>query len=351
MISGISIIICCYNSATRLPKTLANLVAQKVTNEIPWEVIIVDNASTDNTHQVATESWKQDAPASLRVVYEPQPGLSYARQRGFTEAKYDIISFVDDDNWVCPEWVQTVAHVMSEHPEVGACGGLNKAVSEVNLPWWFQRYEQYYAVGTQAEHPGDITQHPGILWGAGLSVRKQAWQKLQNQSFHSILTGRKGTSLSSCEDYELCFALRAAGWHLWYEPRLYLQHCLPSSRLQWSYMRRLMRGNGASSVGLDAYSVISEVNNRGWDGWRSQIMKNWYIRVAITLVKLCCYPHKLILFSCFSWEGDSEILHIETLLGRLSELIQKRQVYTLNLKIVREAPWRIKSQSGLTSNG
>lgn len=338
MVTGISVVICCYNSAKRLPQTLAHLASQKVADDLAWEVIVVDNASVDDTAQVAKVLWSQEAAVPLRVVHAPQQGLSYARHRGFTEAAYEIVSFVDDDNWLCPEWVQTVAEVMSQHPQVGACGGYSEIVSEVEIPWWFKQYQRDYAVGPQGKEAGDVTWSQGFLWGAGLSVRKQALQKLFDLGFQPLLSDRKGNTLASSGDYELCLALRGAGWRLWYEPRLQLRHCLPPQRLQWNYLRRLKRGFGASSVGLDAYSFISQENQLGL---KAYFMYSWYCRFAIALLKLLCYPHKLLVFSWYLGEGDSQILSVETLIGRLSELLKSRKAYKQNIKAVREASWRV----------
>jgi len=72
-----------------------------VSPSIPWEVIVVDNASTDNTTAVAHQYWPSDVPTSLRVVYEPRLGLSHARRRGFSEASYGVVSFGTRDlKWV-----------------------------------------------------------------------------------------------------------------------------------------------------------------------------------------------------------------------------------------------------------
>ncbi|HLB90290.1 MAG TPA: glycosyltransferase, partial [Terriglobales bacterium] len=111
--TGVSAIVCCYNSASRLPATLAHLASQRCEGRFPWEVILVDNASTDGTGRIAQELWPQDAPVHLRVVHEARLGLAYARQRGISAARYELLSFVDDDNWVCPNWVQLVWELMS----------------------------------------------------------------------------------------------------------------------------------------------------------------------------------------------------------------------------------------------
>jgi len=80
---GVSIVICCHNSARLLPKTLSHLKRQRVPDGLSWEVVIVDNASTDDTGRIARGCWAEGGPVCLRVIREPRLGLSYARERGF----------------------------------------------------------------------------------------------------------------------------------------------------------------------------------------------------------------------------------------------------------------------------
>src|SRR5439155_12302864 len=88
---GISVVVCCYNSAQRLPATLGHLAAQEVHEGLDWEIIVVDNASTDETSRAAHAAWPAPPTcggypgAPLRVVFEPHAGLSNARQRGLDE--------------------------------------------------------------------------------------------------------------------------------------------------------------------------------------------------------------------------------------------------------------------------
>src|SRR5436853_1166376 len=134
---GVSVVICCHNSTERLSPTLAHLAAQQVPEGLDWEVLLIDNMSTDGTADMARSLWPADAGAPLRVVLETQIGTTAARCRGLAEARYEFVTLVDDDNWVCPEWVRIVAEVMQAHPEIGACGGLNEAVCEGEAPPWF----------------------------------------------------------------------------------------------------------------------------------------------------------------------------------------------------------------------
>src|SRR5215204_3095757 len=100
---GVSIIICGYNSSKRISPTLKALQKQQFADKlVSWEVIFVDNASTDDTEHVATEVWNSDPVTSFKIVKEEKPGLMHARKKGLAHAINDIVSFIDDDNWVEP---------------------------------------------------------------------------------------------------------------------------------------------------------------------------------------------------------------------------------------------------------
>ena len=99
-----------------------------------------------------------------------------------------------------------------------------------------------------------VTDDPGYLWGAGMTVRRIAWQHLLGNGFMPPLVDRRGTAnYNSGGDAEICFALRLSGWRLWFEPALRLRHFLLKHRLDWRYLRRLLRGFGASTLVLDPY--------------------------------------------------------------------------------------------------
>lgn len=329
---GISIVICCHNGASRLPQTLAHLAAQQVNKELPWEVIVIDNASTDRTAEVALSLWPDPFPAPLRIISEPQLGLSYARERGFSEAKYEIVSFVDDDNWVNPDWITLAAETMMLHPEVGACGGASEAVCEDTPPRWFKKYKSSYGIGPAENKAGYVQ----CLWGAGLTVRKSAWVNLIKKGFHFILTGRKGKMLTSCEDNELCAALQLSNWRLWYEPRMRLKHFLSKHRLEWRYLRRLYRANGASSLGLDPYFYAT----RNTAALLDRMKRTWKWQALSAVKRLLSCPTKLFSFLVSSTEENYDILEVEATLGRLLELLRLRRKYDENMGKIAHAKWR-----------
>jgi len=311
---GVTVVICCHNSAERLPRTLACLAAQQVRPELPWEVMVIDNASNDDTANVALTSWPSNIHAPLRIVNEPKLGLTYARCRGLDSAKHEVVSFVDDDNWVHPKWVETAANVMSMRPRVGACGGQSEAKCEINPPWWFDLYQEYYAVGAQSDHQGDITWLRGYIWGAGLTVRKAAWRHLKNLGFRFLLGDREGSTLQSGGDIELCLALRLAGWTLWYEPQLQLIHYLPKCRLNWIYLRNLVRQCGSASIVHRAYTP------RNLRTAKSRLESSWLLQAMISFIKLIASCRQLLLKSPHTWEGNAAVLDMESRIGELQHI-------------------------------
>lgn len=268
--------ICCYNSENTISEVLEHLFRQKNTGDFPWEVIVVDNASTDRTASMAREAWRRD-DVGLKVVFEGEPGLSHARRKGLAIALYPVIVFVDDDNLLCEDYLARAHMIMTSHPDVGLAGGLGIPRTTGDRPGWFKANESAFAVGPQAEGLGYLPAKRTYLHGAGVVMRKEAWERLTTNGFEFLLSGRKGKALSSGEDSELTYAFRLAGYALWYDPGLKFEHMIPDKRLNWSYIVKLAFEFGKAAVVLDLYRV--QFNNpRGWDRLK---VRNWLISFII----------------------------------------------------------------------
>jgi len=330
--NGVSIVICCYNSAQRLPKTLLHLKQQQVPATIPWEVIVIDNASTDQTRQIAIDIWGGYSGAPLRVVSEPNPGLSNARKCGFEEALYEYISFVDDDNWVASNWIETVFEIMSEHPMVGACGGRSEAIFEIDPPEWYPNFYSRIAVGEQGTVEGDITESHGWLWGAGLTIRKQAWDKLLQKNQSLILSGRRGKVLTSGEDIEICYVLRIHEWKLYYSSRLVLKHFIPSSRLSWDYFYKMVSRNGYTAVVISQYKQYLREPLL----IQKSTMYLWiWLRKTFSLgIELFSWNNRI---SFKKYKGSREYLELLYMLEKLKSLIRMGPfgLYSIDQRITR----------------
>lgn len=261
---GVSLVICTYNGSALMPETIRHILLQDVKMGIPWEVLFIDNASTDNTAKVVKEAWTSSIP--MRVIDEPQKGLMHARYKGIREARYEYISFIDDDNWISPFWIQNIYNIFRDHPDVGMCGGRNYGTFEKTPPDWFENIEGSYAIGPQGKQSGDISKTRGHLWGAGLSFRKSAFEKIIQSGFESLLTGRIGKNLTAGEDTEMAFSFRLAGWKLWYSEDLSLQHFITARRFEWDYVKRMYKGFGISHAVFELYKRA--LNKKGLNLFR-----------------------------------------------------------------------------------
>lgn len=267
---GISVIVCCYNSAPRLPQTLSHLAKQQLPDNFQWEIIVVNNNSTDDTEIVAKSLWKSFGVSTpLIVVKEPEPGLSHAREKGMQMAKYDLFLWCDDDNWLCDTYVQTAFDIMETHPDIGALGGWCEAAFETEKPKWFDAQAKYFAVSKQGKRSGDITSKKGCLYGAGMVIRKSHWLELKKLGFKHLLSDRVGKKLSSGGDTEYCYALRLLGYKMWFDERLYFKHFMSQGRLSLRYLSRLRKARTHSNFILWPYLDLL----RGKPSNKSELLK------------------------------------------------------------------------------
>jgi glycosyltransferase involved in cell wall biosynthesis len=258
MDKGISIIVCCYNSALRLPETLRYLAAQEVLSMIPWEVIIVNNASKDNTSDIAKLEWgKYHCKAAFKVIDQPIPGLSAAREKGIETSKFEYVLFCDDDNWLDKNYVNIAFETMESHPDTGIIGGQSSGFFEIQQPFWFQSFSQSYVVEKPMLSSGYLPEDREYLAGAGMLIRKGLYRNLKILGFNPILTGRNGKSLMSGEDYELCLLANYLGYRIYYEERLSLVHFMTKERLSWDYcIKMTTEGHAIPEIVFDLYRII-----------------------------------------------------------------------------------------------
>ena len=258
MEAGVSVIICTYNGAALLPETLRHLAMQKVPREIPWEIIIIDNASTDQTAAVAQTVWDSfESLTSFKILNQPKAGLTFAREMGLANARYEFVLFCDDDNWLCPGYVKRAYEIMLQHPEIGMLGGFGEMTFDGNAPA-FVKNSRLFASGPQAASSGKVKRN--VVYGAGSIMRRSAFDQLQQSGFRSKLTDRKGNSLSSGGDHELCYALAMLDYEIWFDEQLKFNHFIPAKRQTWEYHERYFRECAQSFSALIPYRFVVNKN-------------------------------------------------------------------------------------------
>jgi glycosyltransferase involved in cell wall biosynthesis len=228
MAEGVSVIICCYNSESRIEETISYVANQKVPSHINWELVVVNNASTDNTSLIASQSWINRMPnASLKIVDEPNPGLASARLKGIAVAQFDVLIFCDDDNHFDPNYVFRANHLMHANPRVGVIGGWVKPKLPFYPGKWIEDFYSALAIGKQVEKDDTVE----WVFGAGMILRKEIFNTLKKQKIDLLLTDRVDTKQTSGGDAEICLAARFIGYTIFYSNSLMLEHKIAAHRL------------------------------------------------------------------------------------------------------------------------
>lgn len=322
MKSGLSVIVCCYNSAGRLPDTLSHLLNQQLKQQFNWEIIVVDNASKDNTTATAEHILKSAVSSDFfKVVQESQPGLSSARRKGYLTAQYDLLLFCDDDNWMNPEYFQLAHEIIRSNPEIGILGGKGEAVFEGKKPSWFDTYQLNFAVGEQASCNQQYC-YTESAYGAGFIVRKKIFDNLDSIGFASLLSDRKGDQLISGGDTELCFVTRMMGYKIAYCPALTFKHLMTAKRMTWNYLKELHFGFGKMRVYTHAYKAMETTDTIPGQTLRIPLWLDKYIYRFAELRKMY-----LSTFGKLNKEGNDSVLKYYALRGEMSELWELKGKY------------------------
>ncbi|MBE9136970.1 glycosyltransferase [Nodosilinea sp. LEGE 07088] len=241
----ISVVICTYNGEHRLPDVLRCLLAQLGGAHLVWEVIVVDNNSTDGTAQVVADfrrQWPQTVP--LRYAFEPRQGAGYARQHAIKIARSPLVGFLDDDNNPSLVWVASAHRFGQAHCQAGVYGSRIRGDFEIDPPPNFERIGAMLALTERGDKPLLYDAKRKILPpSAGMVVRRQAWLR----SVPEVLTlADKIGFRAAGEDLEVILHMQRQGWEVWYNPAMRMHHKIPSSRFERHYLLQLFRSIGLS---------------------------------------------------------------------------------------------------------
>ncbi|MGF1570526.1 MAG: hormogonium polysaccharide biosynthesis glycosyltransferase HpsE [Nodosilinea sp.] len=240
-----SVVICTYNGEHRLPAVLECLLGQVNTEYLAWEVIVVDNNSTDGTAQVVEAfrpRWPRYVP--LRYAFEPSQGASFARQHAIEIANAPLVGFLDDDNHPALSWVMAAHRFGQANPQAGAYGSRIRGDFDTEPPPHFERIGALLALTERGAVP--LIYPPGqkvLPPGAGLVVRRQAWLGAVPATLS--LADKIGSRVAG-EDLEVVLYIQRQGWQVWYNPAMRVSHQIPGHRLSRDYLIRLCRGIGLS---------------------------------------------------------------------------------------------------------
>jgi glucosyl-dolichyl phosphate glucuronosyltransferase len=266
----LEVVICTYNHARDLDLVLAALEAQRVADHVDWSILVVDNASTDDTAEVAGRHGAAGSGPTQRYVFEPEQGLTPARRRGVRESAADWIAFVDDDNILDPDWIAEVAAVIEQRPDAAGVGGRVLLDFAEPPPFYLRDFGFCFA----AQDHGPEARQVRNLVGAGLALNRQVlvdtgWLE------RPLLDDRIGERLVSGGDVEIAQRIRASGGALWFTPAAMLRHKIPSSRTTRGYFLRINASLGFSGALVSAITWPGD-----YQSWRRRAWSNWRRKAA-----------------------------------------------------------------------
>jgi glycosyltransferase involved in cell wall biosynthesis len=236
----ITVAICTWNRAQLLARTLERLSTIEQPADSTWELLVVNNACTDETDLVL-ESFKDRLP--LNRLYEPVPGLSRARNLAVNAATGDYIVWTDDDVLVSRVWLQEYLAAFRRFPEAVLFGGPVRPDFEAEPPAWLTRVWSeasiYYAVRDCDEQAQRI--HPEYVpFGANFALRMD----VQRRHLYPLHLGRRGTLLISGEECEVMWAVLREGGIGYWVPHAIVEHWLPLERLTMDHVRERIQCEG-----------------------------------------------------------------------------------------------------------
>jgi len=213
---------------------LDSIIAQIVPEPIGWEILVVDNNSSDQTRDVV-EDFCLRYPRRFRYLLERQQGKSYALNAGIREARGDILAFTDDDVTVEPTWLNSLTSALHGSEWAGV-GGRVLPDRSFSSPRWIPR-ENLYPLGPLAmfDLGLEVDRLAEPPFGNNMAFRKQMFEKYGG--FRTDLGPQPGSEIRS-EDTEFGRRVLDGGERLRYEPSAVVYHAVPESRVRKKYFLR-----------------------------------------------------------------------------------------------------------------
>jgi glycosyltransferase involved in cell wall biosynthesis len=244
---SVTVILSTYNRCQDLARALDSIAASQMPDTASWEILVVDNNSTDQTRQVVDDFCRR-YPGRFRYLFEPKPGKSYALNAGIANARGEIFTFVDDDVTVEPRWLRNLTAELQDGQWAGAGGRIFPA-DEFVAPRWLS----WQHCGGLLCGSFDLGNHPSELGvenaphGTNMAFRRMMFEKYGG--FRTDLGfSPSGATPRLNEDTEFGRRLIKAGEHLRYEPLAVVYHPVPKDRINREYFLRRWFEYGRTSI-------------------------------------------------------------------------------------------------------
>lgn len=228
-------IVCTYNRASMLDDMLASFHRNLQFTDMNFELLIIDNHSSDHTQQVVRR-WQDVPEMQLRYIYEPQQGSSHARNRAVSVARGKWFWFVDDDIYFDVDWLAGIANAIHRFPQASAIAGRIQLDFECEKPAWLPDTALDFYGLTRFGNCSRLLRENEYPISANAGFRRDVFDQVGR--FRTDL-GRKYHSLISWDETELAIRLIRSGGQIAYVHEALVYHRITADRLtrRWLYRR------------------------------------------------------------------------------------------------------------------
>ena len=238
----VSIVVATYNRCDFLEDCIKSYEEQNCDKSL-FEVLIIDNNSTDDTEIVSRKLIEKYPELDVRYMIETNQGLSYGRNRGIKESKYDLIHFFDDDAVATPNYICSIIDTFERYPKAKAAGGKILLNYFEGRPKWSSVYiESIFGLFDIGDNEMEFPRK-NYPRGSNMTFKRELFDDLG--PFDSSL-GRKGKIMLGGEEKEMFQRVYESGASVIYNPLTVCYHAVPERRTRVDFMRIQVFGIGAS---------------------------------------------------------------------------------------------------------
>jgi len=237
----ITVAVCCYNAARYLTKLIENLAALEC--PIPFEILIIDNNSSDNTKEIV-QNFASNFHIPTRYVFEKEQGIPFARNRAIEEsAKSLFLAFIDADEIPGKKWLSTAVTGLSNY-NADCVGGKILLNVQYSPKWLTDSIQPFLGKIDYGNKPFRITDKNKPVWTGNIAYRTSVFFNGLRFDTRYI---RKGDGIGGGEDAILFREMLKQQYHIRYEPEMQITHLIPHSKLKRSYFLKLHYTTGKKS--------------------------------------------------------------------------------------------------------
>lgn len=251
-----SVIICTYNRRHNLQDCFSALEGQQDVEGLNWEVLLVDNNSSDDTGRFC-ETYARRTALNFRYTFAARQGLSYARNHGIEQARGRYLIFIDDDIQVTPKWLSAIVQTFREHDCDAVGGRIHLAIPLENLPRWIRPdmygFLGYQDFGAEPYRLDGLQEYP---FGGNMAIHRRVFERIGG--FDPAM-GRKGSGthkdeLFKGEETDFFYRLATSGGIIWYQPQALVFHKVLPHQLKRRYFLTLHHNAGILKARRDDQS-------------------------------------------------------------------------------------------------